>query len=111
MSVQIKNIDIPDIGAISLNQLIFIGSAKFKNLFFQVVGEDLDANDSQWELHQSNNRNFNFELVPGSEFTLSDLLQSFDLSNVSATYIALKLVNKGTVTEGILKFEGTLKGN
>lgn len=110
MSVQIRNKTIPDIGAIALNQLVFLGSAEFKNMFFQVVGEDLDANDSQWELHQSNNRDFNFELVPGSEFTLTDTVQSIDLSNVSGTYIALKKVALGTATEGIMNFEGTLKG-
>lgn len=106
---ELITLDTADLSALSVNQTFNLGSTGSRNLWVQVSGEDLDANDSTWEIQQSNDPNLDFELITGGDFTLTSSLQSIDLTNVGGTYLKLKLTSKGTATSGILHLKATIK--
>lgn len=109
MGVQLLTIDTPDLGAISVNQVFKMGSTAGKDVFIQILGEDLDANDSTWEFQQSNDPNLDFELIPGAAFIVTDVTQSVSLSNLTGLYLILKLTGKGSATEGLIHAKVTIK--
>ena len=110
MAAQEIKLDIASIPALNPGDVFGLGSTIGKNLFIQFTTEDLSAEDSTWELHQSAvKNNINSVLIAGGDFTLTAATVTIDLTNLSGLFLSLKLISLGTVADGILTVRGTVK--